>query len=364
MTISGVVTRPRHAEIAAEARIGRRRRDAVVPETEVLFQPVAQLLQARVARVASVRQRAGVRRSNVGSSERCGRTAAGTTVGCCETARAIIIARDVRCRRPTSRVLPRLQADAAPRFCGQPRSARWSAARVPGGAGDGRRRRSEDGDDDSLPHRARPIRGSTSCCRPTRPTSDIDVTSDTGELGRDGDAILSRQRHDPHGPAAADGGRSRDRCRTAQRAAAAATWSTSTRQLRVRGQGGSFQRGGAAASSRAREFELLDRSVRGAAESARVTRRRPGHRTRRACATPPARPATTTGNSQAGEIAIDQKNADRHRPRRRARFPRRADLLHAVDHVSGRRPAQVRPAVPDRSAAAARAARWSPCPTT
>ncbi len=132
----------------------------------------------------------------------------------------------------------------------------------------------------------------------------IEVTSDTGELGRAGDAIL-------------DGNVT---IRTGQRLLRADRAEIDSEKrsvqlhgrmeyldprLRVRGQGGSFAEDGGGTFKGA-EFELLDRSVRGAARSARVydTGNLELHGVRyTACP-----PGTDDWELQAGELAIDQKN--------------------------------------------------------
>jgi LPS-assembly protein len=133
----------------------------------------------------------------------------------------------------------------------------------------------------------------------------INVTSDTGEMGRNGDAILSGNVNIRMG----------QRLLTADAAEINAEKRSVRLQgkveyldptLRVRGQGGSFQDAGIGEFKGA-EFELLDRSVRAAAEDARL---RAGGRVIElagvkytACP-----PGSDDWQLAAGEISIDQES--------------------------------------------------------
>jgi LPS-assembly protein len=132
----------------------------------------------------------------------------------------------------------------------------------------------------------------------------IHVTSDTGELGRAGDATLQGNVTIRMG----------QRLLTADEADIdAKERSVQLRgrmeyldpRLRVRGQGGSFAEAGGAEFKGA-EFELLDRSVRGAAEGARVTEqgRKIDLQGVRYTACPPG---DDDWQFEAGHIAIDQQ---------------------------------------------------------
>ena len=132
----------------------------------------------------------------------------------------------------------------------------------------------------------------------------INVTSDTGELGRAGDAELSGN----------------VRIRMGQRLLTAdqATINSEQRsvelngdveyldpQMHVRGKGGSFQQGGAGAFEGA-EFELTDQSVRGAATNAKVTQA--GHIELEGVHYTACPPGNEDWSLNAGAIDIDQKN--------------------------------------------------------
>ncbi len=132
----------------------------------------------------------------------------------------------------------------------------------------------------------------------------INVTSDTGELGRAGDAELSGN----------------VRIRMGQRLLTAdqATINSEQRsvelngdveyldpQMHVRGKGGSFQQGGAGAFAGA-EFELTDQSVRGAATNAKVTQA--GHIELEGVHYTACPPGNEDWSLNAGAIDIDQKN--------------------------------------------------------
>ena len=132
----------------------------------------------------------------------------------------------------------------------------------------------------------------------------IKVTSDTGELGRAGDAELSGN----------------VRIRMGQRLLTAdqATINSEQRsvqlngdveyldpQMHVRGKGGSFQQGGAGAFEGA-EFELTDQSVRGAATNAKVTQA--GHIELEGVHYTACPPGNEDWSLNAGAIDIDQKN--------------------------------------------------------
>ncbi len=131
----------------------------------------------------------------------------------------------------------------------------------------------------------------------------IEVTSDTGELGRNGDATLSGNVSIRMG----------QRLLTADEAEIDAE-QRSVRlngqveyldpTLRVRGQGGSFQDQGIGEFKGA-EFELLDRSVRGAAEDARV--RQTGQIELSGVRYTACPPGSDDWELAAGEISIDQK---------------------------------------------------------
>jgi len=132
----------------------------------------------------------------------------------------------------------------------------------------------------------------------------INVTSDTGELGRAGDAELSGN----------------VRIRMGQRLLTAdqATINSEQRsveldgdveyldpQMHVRGKGGSFQQGGVGAFAGA-EFELTDQSVRGAATNAKVTQ--DGHIELEGVHYTACPPGNEDWSLNAGAIDIDQKN--------------------------------------------------------
>ncbi len=131
----------------------------------------------------------------------------------------------------------------------------------------------------------------------------IHVTSDSGELGRTGDALLSGnvtirtgQRLLSADEAEIDATRRSVRLR--------GHMEYLDPQLRVRGDDGSFVEGGGGSFEGA-EFELMDRSVRGAARSAHVTRdgilQLDGVRYT-ACP-----PGVDDWELQAGQISIDQR---------------------------------------------------------
>jgi LPS-assembly protein len=131
----------------------------------------------------------------------------------------------------------------------------------------------------------------------------IDITSDTGELGRAGDAVLSGnvtirtgQRLLKADQAEVDAERRSVRLR--------GRMEYLDPQLHVVGDSGSFIEGGGGQFKGA-QFELVERSVRGAAEGARVT---PDGKMElegvRYTACPPG---VDDWELQAGEIAIDQK---------------------------------------------------------
>jgi LPS-assembly protein len=132
----------------------------------------------------------------------------------------------------------------------------------------------------------------------------IEVTSDTGDLGREGDAVLQ-------GNVTV---RTGQRLLMADRAQINATERSVQLQgrmeyldpqLHVRGDSGSFVEGGGG-NFKGAQFELIDRSVRGAAESARVTNDGTMHlKGVRYTACPPGVEDWELG---AGEISIDQKN--------------------------------------------------------
>lgn len=132
----------------------------------------------------------------------------------------------------------------------------------------------------------------------------IQITSDTGELDRDGDAILSGN----------------VTIRTGQRLLTAdeAELNSTERsvklkgrmeyldpQLRVRGQGGSFVEGGGGTFEGA-EFELPERSVRGAAKGAKVGPT--GIMELKGVRYTACPPGIDDWELAAGEITIDQKN--------------------------------------------------------
>jgi LPS-assembly protein len=135
-------------------------------------------------------------------------------------------------------------------------------------------------------------------------SDDIDVTGDKGELGRNGDAVLSGNVTIRMG----------QRLLTADEAEINAEQRSVRMKgdveyldptLRVRGQGGSFEQEGFGEFKGA-EFELLDRSVRGAAQDARL---RAGGRVIemegvKYTACPPGQ---DDWQLAAGEISIDQK---------------------------------------------------------
>ena len=131
----------------------------------------------------------------------------------------------------------------------------------------------------------------------------IRVSSDTGELGRAGDAELSGNVQIRMG----------QRLLTADQASIdAAQRKVELRgtveyldpQLRVHGQGGSFQEGGTGNFEGA-EFALLDSSVRGAARSARMTQA--GLIELEGVRYTACPPGNEDWNLAAGQIAIDQK---------------------------------------------------------
>ena len=132
----------------------------------------------------------------------------------------------------------------------------------------------------------------------------IDVTSDTGELGRDGDAVLS-------GNVTIRTGQRLLRADEAELNATDRSVRLKGRmeyldpQLHVTGQSGSFIEGGGGEFKGA-EFELVDRSVRGAAEGAKVTQTgRIDLQGVRYTACPPG---IEDWELAAGEISINQKS--------------------------------------------------------
>jgi len=132
----------------------------------------------------------------------------------------------------------------------------------------------------------------------------IDVTSDTGELGRAGDAELSGNVTIRMG----------QRLLTADQASINAEKRSIKLsgdvefldpQLRVRGEGGSFAEGGVGEFQGA-EFELLDSAARGAASSARLTQS--GHIELQGVRYTACPPGNEDWSLAAGQIDIDQKS--------------------------------------------------------
>ena len=132
----------------------------------------------------------------------------------------------------------------------------------------------------------------------------IQVTSDTGELGRAGDADLSGNVQIRMGQRLllADQARIDAEQRSVELRGKVEYLDP---QMRVRGQGGSFQEGGTGNFEGA-EFELLDSSVRGSAQSASVTQA--GIINLEGVRYTACPPGNEDWNLAAGQIEIDQKN--------------------------------------------------------
>ena len=205
-------------------------------------------------------------------------------------------------------------------------------------------------------------RDSRSCCGPIPIDPRIDVTSDSGELGREGDAHLHGNVNDPHGAEA---------CSRRTRPSIDAN----KRSIDLRGDveyldpavararaRAALSKARASGSSRAPSSSCSERSVRGAAQDASL--RENGTIDLSGVKYTACPQGNEDWRLAAGEISIDQKTQTRHGPRRASRIHGRADLLHAVDLVSGRRPAQVRRCCSRPSARAAGAARRWRCPGT
>ena len=132
----------------------------------------------------------------------------------------------------------------------------------------------------------------------------IDVTSDTGELGRTGDATLSGNVTIRTGQRLLKADEAQ--IRSAERSVELhGNMEYLDPRVRIRGQGGSFAEQGGGQFSGA-EFELLDRSVRGAASSARVAD--DGDMQLEGVRYTACPPGTDDWELQAGEIAIDQQS--------------------------------------------------------
>ena len=160
----------------------------------------------------------------------------------------------------------------------------------------------------------------------------IEVTSDSGDLGREGDAKL----------------KGHVRIRTGQRLLTAdeASINATDRsielngnveyldpQLHVRGTGGNFDGQGHGHFSGA-EFAVLDRNVRGSARDAAVTDK---SRMELKDVVYTACPSVTTTGSCAQANRARSTDPHRHGSGREGRVPRRAGHLPAVDLVPGRR---------------------------
>ena len=134
--------------------------------------------------------------------------------------------------------------------------------------------------------------------------SRIDVTSDTGELGRDGDAVLT-------GNVTIRTGQRLLKADQAELNAADRSVQLHGRMeyldptLHVYGDSGSFVEG-AGGDFKGARFELIDRAVRGAAASARVTRDSTMHLKGVSYTACP--PGVEDWELAAGEITIDQQN--------------------------------------------------------
>ena len=132
----------------------------------------------------------------------------------------------------------------------------------------------------------------------------IQVTSDTGELGRAGDADLSGNVQIRMGQRLllADQARIDAEQRSVELRGQVEYLDP---QMRVRGQGGSFQEGGTG-NFQGAEFELLDSSVRGSAQNASVTQA--GIINLEGVRYTACPPGNEDWNLAAGQIEIDQKN--------------------------------------------------------
>ena len=129
----------------------------------------------------------------------------------------------------------------------------------------------------AVPSRSSSIRASRNCCRRIRTTTQINVTSDTGELGRAATPNPERQRDDPHGPAPAHRGPGQHQFdQRSVRLNGDVEYLDP--QLHVRGKGGSFAEGGGGTFEGA-EFELPDR-VGARRGDERQSQRGRAHRTR------------------------------------------------------------------------------------
>ena len=199
----------------------------------------------------------------------------------------------------------------------------------------------------AAPSQAASIRASRNCCRPTRTTRRSDVTSDTGELGRDGDADPERQRA-RSAWASACSLPTRPTINAEQRSVAAQGRRRIPRPAAARARQGRLVPAKAACG------DVRGRRIRTARPARCAARRRTprlaptGHIELEGVRYTACPPGNEDWSLAAG--AIDHRPEERRSaPGRdvRARIPRRADPLHAVDLVSGRRPAQVGPAVPD-----------------
>ncbi len=243
------MARPRHAEIAPEARIGRGRRQVVTGHAEAALEPVPQTLQARIFSSA---RGAAFERVDQGIPRLIRR---------CSGPRAIIIV-----RMPLPSVPARSGTDLRSALRGILRIAAFGLV---GCAASTVRAAEGEPLDNGGQCRVAPADPRVESLLQADPDDDqIKITSDTGELGRDGDALLSGN----------------VTIRTGQRLLTAdqAELSSTERRvqlkgrmeyldprLHVRGQAGSFVEG-AGGTFEGAEFELPDHSVRGAARSASV----------------------------------------------------------------------------------------------
>jgi lipopolysaccharide export system protein LptA len=187
---------------------------------------------------------------------------------------------------------------------------------------------------------------------------DIEVTSDTGDMSRTGDAVLNGNVQIRMGQRLLTADEAEiDAEKRSVRLKGDVEYLDPT--LRVTGQGGSFQEEGIGEFEGAK-FELLDRSVRGAAASASV--RDAGRIIDLEGVQYTACPAGSDDwKLRADGISIDQKTQIGTGRDVRLDFLGVPIFYMPWALVSGRRPAQVGPAFPDVRQQRARPARKWPC---
>ncbi len=168
----------------------------------------------------------------------------------------------------------------------------------------------------------------------------IDISSDSGDLARSGDAELSGNVTDPHGTAAAHRRRSEGQCGEAQHPGKRPhrvprpDGARHRRRRLVRGRQRRIQGREVRAGGRIRARRGEERAI------ARRDRARPRGRALHGLSARQRRLAT-----QGRQHLARPEEQHRHRTQRAARLPWRPDPLHAMDLLPGRGHAQVGPAV-------------------